>query len=184
MPDYNWTCHACSSVNEAGSNECSKCGLSAIASAEEIELHSTPGAYKRKKAIEKYQKPLLILVMFPLFAVKFSMNGNSLMLLSIVFIYTSNSELLSYIWKNKWASNTLLIWSGSILALIVIRFVVISKDSSLIGYLAFIFMAVYFSMSYYFFKSEKGKQFFSEYYEKANQQLSTDSGADAPPPAS
>lgn len=150
MLDYNWTCHACSSVNEAGSNECSNCGLSAIASAEEIELHSTPGAYKKKKAIEKYQKALLILVVFPLFAVKFSMNGSSLMLLlmllSVVFIYMSNSELLKYIWNNKWASNTLLIWSGSILVLIIIRFVVITEDSSIIGYLTLLFMAVYFSI--------------------------------------
>jgi hypothetical protein len=45
MRDYNWVCHYCSAINDKGLENCSKCGLTATASAEEIELHSQPGAY-------------------------------------------------------------------------------------------------------------------------------------------
>jgi hypothetical protein len=173
MPDYRWTCHACSSVNEAGNNVCSECGCSATASAEEIDLHSSPGAYKKKKAIEKVQKAIMVLIVIPFFAVKFAMHGSIEMLLllmvSIGVAYKSNSELLTHIWKSKWASNTLLLWSGSTIILILLRVTVVENDSSLIGYLAAVLVLIHISMIWYLFKSKRGVQFFSDYYEKANQ---------------
>ena len=129
MPSYRWTCHGCSAVNEPDHNHCFECGLSSTASAEEVELHSRPGAYKKKKTIERYQKDLVVFIMVPFFGVSLALHGRLEALLLTLFglglVVQKNKGLLGYIWSNKWAANVLVLWSSVITALMVIRITII-----------------------------------------------------------
>ena len=173
MPIYRWTCHGCSAVNEPEHDCCSECGLSATANAEEVELHSCPGAYKRKKTIDRYQKDLVVLVMVPFFGISLALHGRIEALLLILFglglVLQKNTGLLGHIWSNKWATSVLVLWSSTITALMAIRITVVPDDSAWVGYITLFLLIFQIGMYFYFFKSEKAQDFFGRYYEMANK---------------
>ncbi|RRC97697.1 hypothetical protein EHS89_16075 [Amphritea balenae] len=173
MPDFKWSCKFCSYVNLPGIDKCSECGLSAYASAEDIELHAIPGAYEKNKTIKKYQDAIVPFIFLPGLVATYIVKGQLeilavVMLLLIVLLYR-NSAFLAHAMKYKWVLVTFCLWFLSLFILMYIRreYVPIWGDGA--GYIALLSVLVNAYGFLYLFKSKRGKELYSAYYETANK---------------
>jgi len=173
MPDFKWTCNSCSHVNLPSIDKCSECGLSAYASAEEIELHAIPGAYEKKKAIKKYQDAIVPFIFLPSLIATYIVNGQlGVLVVAILLLITllyRNSAFLTHAMKSKWVLVTSCLWFFSLFILMFIRREYVPIWGNGAGYLAslsILFNALGF---YYLFKSKRGKELFDNYHEAANK---------------
>jgi hypothetical protein len=179
MVGYKWTCQACQAGNEPNLDKCEICGCPASAGAEDIEKHTNPEGFKKKKAKEQYSNSLFIYFFIPFFAAIHAVNGrfeSLIILLGIAAVVSfKNIKLLTHIWSDNWARPSLITISTLFLASILVRIFLIPDNSDLVWWSAlFYFLLAPFSF-YYFFNSKNGKRVFSEYYSKANKPLKRDS---------
>ncbi|KIO38091.1 hypothetical protein [Shewanella sp. cp20] len=178
MVGYRWTCQACEAGNEPNLDKCEFCGCPANAGSEDIEKHTSPEGFKKRKAKEQYSNSLFIYFFIPFFAAIHAVNGRYetlLLLLGITAAFSyKNIKLITHIWNDDWARTSLITISSLFLASILIRIFLIPDNSDLVWWSAlFHFLLIPFS-SYYFFKSKNGKRVFSEYYSKANKVVNAD----------
>jgi hypothetical protein len=173
MPDFKWTCKFCSYVNLPDIDTCSECGLSAYASAEEIELHSIPGAYEKKKAIKKYQDAIVPFIFFPSLLATYIVNGQleilAVAMLLLIALLHRNSAFITYAMKYKWVVVTFCLWFLSLFTLIYIRREYVPIWGGGAGYIALISVFINTFGFFYLFKSKRGKELYSAYYEAANK---------------
>jgi len=173
MPDFKWTCNSCSHVNLPSIEKCSECGLSAYASAEEIELHSIPGAYEKKKAIKQYQDAIVPFIFLPGLVATYIVKGQleilAVTILLLIVLFHRNSVFLTHAMKYKWVLVTFCLWPLSLFTLIFIRreYVPIWGDGA--GYIALLSVLINVYGFFYLFKSKRGKELYSAYYEAANK---------------
>ncbi len=178
MVGYRWTCQACEAGNEPNLDKCEFCGCPANAGSEDIEKHTSPDGFKKKKAKEQYSNSLFIYFFIPFFAAIHAVNGRYetlLLLLGITVAFSyKNIKLLTHIWNDDWARTSLITISSLFLASILIRIFLIPDNSDLVWWSALFHFLLTPISFYYFFNSHNGKRVFSEYYSKANKVVNAD----------
>ncbi|WP_163131045.1 hypothetical protein [Agarivorans sp. Alg241-V36] len=178
MVGYRWTCQACESGNEANLDKCAFCGCPANAGSEDIEKHTNPEGFKKKKAKEQYSNSLFIYFFIPFFAAIYALNGryeSLLLLIGITAVISiKNIKLLRHIWSDNWARTTLISISSLFLISILVRIFIIPDNSPFVWWSALFYFLLAPSSFYYFFSSQNGKRVFREYYTKANKAINSD----------
>jgi hypothetical protein len=175
MSGYRWTCQACQAGNEPNLDRCEFCGCPANAGSEDIEKHINPEGFKKKKAKEEYSNSLFIYFLIPFFAAIHVVNGRHeslIILLGITAVVSvKNIKLLTHIWRDVWARNSLITISSLFLVSILVRIFIIPDESPLVWWSALFYFILAPSSFYYFFNSKNGKRVFSEHYAKANKAI-------------
>ncbi|MBO9492004.1 hypothetical protein J7384_16710 [Endozoicomonas sp. G2_1] len=173
MSGYRWTCQACQTGNEPNFDQCQFCGCPANAGSEDIEKHINPEGFKKKKAKEQYSNSLFVYFFIPFFAAIYAVNGRHeslVILLGMAVVVTINNiKLLTHIWNDRWARNSLIVIASLFLASILVRIFIIPNNSPLVWWSALFYFLLAPSSFYYFFYSRNGKRVFNEYYSKANK---------------
>ncbi|MBF7074578.1 hypothetical protein ISG33_14325 [Glaciecola sp. MH2013] len=170
MVGYKWTCNACSSSNEAGVDVCAQCGCHATASSDDIDRHRDPEGHRRRKLKQGYEKKLTSLLFLPLAILIFLVNGRlELLLLAILVLVASmkfNSELFKFLFSESFLTKSLLISSGTISLLLLLRVFFIPNDSVYIWIPVFGFAMTTLITYYALFKSTRGEKAFEKYFQQ------------------
>ncbi|MBA6250992.1 hypothetical protein [Colwellia sp. MB3u-55] len=168
MSTYRWSCGACGLGNEAQSSVCSACGCPSNASTEGIERHNDPKGFEKKKAKEGYSQKLFYLFVIPIYIVLFAFNGKQESLIFLIIFVSilvyKNLSLFKFIWSNKWARNTTIGICFSNAAVFLVRLFLIPNNSDYVWWFTLFFMTFLATQYFYFFKSKKGINFFSRFY--------------------
>lgn len=173
MSTYRWSCNACGVGNEPEASVCNACGCPSTASTEGVEKHRDPKGFENKKAKEHYSKKLFYFFVIPIYVVIFAANGKQESLIFLILVVSvllfQNLSLFKFIWSDKWARNTLVAICISNATIFLIRIFIIPNDSSYVGWLAFSVMTFLAAQYFYFFKSKKGRNFFTRFYDDTSK---------------
>ena len=122
---YKWRCTACDRTNESDTSVCGTCGCAAGASVEEIERHLNPDKIRMDKARNTFDKKLTQLLFLPFGAVIFSLTGRleilAVLVLSLLFLFKTQSSFISFIKSEKWLRNVPISCSSLLVILIASR---------------------------------------------------------------